>query len=121
MVGALEELNQVLRATEAQKSDTITGSLNGLLQNLGQSLTTTLASMSDRFAQSLSGSANQEFDQVVSTLGGTARLLEGMNVQFQTTQSTLTDLVRLAKDTTVEQMALEKLRLKISPMCCVNS
>ena len=112
MVGALEELNQLLRATEAHKSDAITGSLNGLLQNLGQSLTTTLASMSDRFAQSLSGSANQEFDQVVSTLGGTARLLEGMNAQFQTTQATLTDLVRLAKDTTVEQMALGKTQVE---------
>jgi hypothetical protein len=38
MVGALEELNQMLRAAEAQKSDTITGSLDGLLQNLGHSL-----------------------------------------------------------------------------------
>jgi hypothetical protein len=112
MVGALEELNQLIRATEAQQSEAITGSLNGLLQNLGQSLTTTLASMSDRFAQSLSGSANQEFDQVVNTLGGTARLLEGMNAQFQTTQATLTDLVRLAKDTTVEQMTLGKTQVE---------
>jgi hypothetical protein len=112
MVGTLEELNQLIRATEAQKSDAITGSLNGLLQNLGQSLTTTFASMSDRFTQSLSSSANQEFDQVVSTLGGTARLLEGMNAQFQTTQATLTDLVRLAKDTTVEQMALGKTQVE---------
>ena len=39
MVGAIEELNQLLRATEAQKSDAITGSLEGLLQNFGHSLT----------------------------------------------------------------------------------
>ncbi len=108
LVGALEELNQVLRATEAQKSDALTGSLDGLLQNLGHSLTSALASMSDRFAQTLSGSANQEFDQVVSTLGGTARLLDGMNAQFQASQTTFTELVSLARKTTVEQMALGK-------------
>jgi hypothetical protein len=91
MVGAIEELNQLLRATEASKSDAITGALHGLLQNLGHSLTSELASLSDRFAYALSGSANQEFDQVVSTLGGTARLLEGMNAQFQSTQTALTE------------------------------
>ena len=106
MVGAIEELNQLLRATEAHKSDVITGSLEGLLQNLGQSLTSALTSLSDRFAQTLSGSANQEFDQVVSTLGGTAQLLEGMNAQFQTSQTALTELVSFARNTTVEQVAL---------------
>jgi hypothetical protein len=108
MVGAIEELNQLLRATEAQKSDALTGSLDGLLQNLEHSLTSALASLSDRFAETLSGSANREFDQVVSTLGGTARLLEGMNAQFQSTQTALTELVSLARNTTVEQMALGK-------------
>ena len=112
MVGAIEELNQLLRATEAQKSDAITGSLDGLLQNLGHSLTSALASLSDRFAQTLSGSANQEFDQVVSTLGGTARLLEGMNAQFQSSQTALTELVSLARNTTVEQMALGKTQVE---------
>lgn len=112
MVGAIEELNQLLRATEAQKSDAITGSLEGLLQNLGHSLTSALASLSDRFAQTLSGSANQEFDQVVSTLGGTARLLEGMNAQFQTSQTALTELVSFARNTTVEQVALGKTQVE---------
>jgi hypothetical protein len=112
MVGAIEELNQLLRATEASKSDAITGSLEGLLQNLGHSLTSALASLSDRFAQTLSGSANQEFDQVVSTLGGTARLLEGMNTQFQTSQTALTELVSFARNTTVEQVALGKTQVE---------
>jgi hypothetical protein len=112
MVGAIEELNQVLRAAEAQKSDTVTSSLDGLLQNLGHSLTSALASLSDRFAQTLSSSANQEFDQVVSTLGGTARLLEGMNAQFQASQTTLTELVNLARNTTVEQMTLGKTQVE---------
>ena len=112
MVGAIEELNLLLRATEAQKSDALTGSLDGLLQNLGHSLTSALATLSDRFAETLSGSANREFDQVVSTLGGTARLLEGMNAQFQSTQTALTELVSLARNTTVEQMALGKTQVE---------
>ena len=120
MVGAIEELNQLLRATEAQKSDALTGSLDGLLQNLGHSLTSALATLSDRFAETLSGSANREFDQVVSTLGGTARLLEGMNTQFQSTQTALTELVSLARNTTVEQMALGKTQLRNSLPCCVG-
>jgi hypothetical protein len=112
MVRAIEELNQSLRATEAQKSDAIMGSLDGLLQNLGHSLTSALASLSDRFAETLSGSANQEFDQVVSTLGGTTRLLEGMNAQFQSTQTAIRELVSLARNTTVEQMALGKTQVE---------
>ena len=112
MVGAIEELNLLLRATEAQKSDALTGSLDGLLQNLGHSLTSALAGLSDRFTETLSGSANREFDQVVSTLGGTARLLEGMNAQFQSTQTALTELVSLARNTTVEQMALGKTQVE---------
>jgi hypothetical protein len=112
MVGAIEELNQILRATEAHKSDAITGSLDQLLQNLGHSLTSALATLSDRFAQTLSGSANQEFDQVVNTLGGTARLLEGMNAQFQASQTMLTELVSVARNSTVEQMALGKTQVE---------
>ena len=112
LVGAVEELNQLLRATEAQKSDTITGSLDGLLQNLSHSLTSALASLSDRFTQTLSASASQEFDQVVSSLGGTARLLESMNAQFQASQTTLTELVSLARNTTVDQMALGKTQVE---------
>ena len=112
MVGALEELNQVLRAAEAQKSDAITGSLDGLLQNLSHSLTSALADLSDRFAHTLSSSANHEFDQVVNTLGGTARLLEGMNAQFQASQTMLTELVNVARNTTAEQMALGKTQVE---------
>jgi hypothetical protein len=82
------------------------------LQNLGQSLTSLLANLSDRFAQKLSGSANQEFDQVVSTLGGTAHLLENMNAQFQASQTMLTELVSLARSTTVEQMTLGKTQVE---------
>src|SRR5262249_50218168 len=40
------------------------------------------------------------------SLSGAARLLENMNVQFQMTQSTLNDLVNMAKTSTTEQIAL---------------
>ncbi len=112
LVVTVEDLNQWLRGTQAQTSDALTGSLKGFLQNLEQSLTSTLASLSDRFAQTLSGSASQEFDQVVSTMGGTARLLESMNTQFQASQTMLAELVNVARNTTVEQMALGKTQVE---------
>jgi hypothetical protein len=43
LVGAVEELNQLLRAREAKRSDVLTGPLDGLLQNLSHSLTSALA------------------------------------------------------------------------------
>ena len=81
-------------------------------RNLGHSLTSALANLSDRFADTLSSSANQEFEQVVKTLGGTARLLEGMNAQFQASQTMLTELVHVARNTTAEQMALGKTQVE---------
>ena len=106
MVRAIEDLNQMLRAAEAQRQDSLTNSLSQLLQKLDQSITTTFGEMSTKFTESLSGSARQEFDEVITSLGGTARLLEGMNNQFQGTQLALSDLVNFAKNSTAEQMAL---------------
>jgi hypothetical protein len=108
MVNAIEELNRLLRAAETQKQETITGSLEGMLRNLERSITTTLEGMGERFKESLSASTMNEFGKVTDSLGGTARLLESMNVQSQVTQSSLKDLVNLAKSSTVEQMALGK-------------
>ena len=108
MVNAVEELNRLLRAAETQKQETITGSLEGLLRNLERSITTSLEGMGERFKKSLSSSTMDEFGKVTESLGGTARLLENMNVQSQLTQSALKDLVNMAKSSTVEQMALGK-------------
>jgi len=108
MVRAIEDLNQMLRAAEAQRQDSLTDSLSELLRKLDQSITSTFGEMSTRFTESLSGSARQEFDEVINSLGGTARLLEGMNTQFQGTQLALNDLLNFAKNSTVEQMALGK-------------
>ena len=106
MVDAVEELNRLMRATEAQKQESITGSVEGLLRNLERSITVSLEGMGERFKESLTGNAMDEFGKVTESLGGTARLLENMNAQSQMTQSALNDLVNMAKTSTAEQMAL---------------
>ena len=108
MVDAVEGLNQLLRAAEAQKQESITGSLGAMLQSLERSINSSLQGMGERFKESLSGSATEEFGKVTGSLRDTARLLENMNVQSQVTQSTLNDLVNMAKSSTAEQMALGK-------------
>lgn len=112
MVKTIEDLNSLLRAAEAQKQESITASLDTLLQHLEQSITNALEGMGTRFSESLSGTTMQQFDKVVSSLGGTAQLLENMNIQFQGTRSALNDLVQFAKDSTVEQMALGKTQVE---------
>lgn len=108
MVETMEELDRHLRAAEAQKQDSITGSVTSLLRNLEESIASSLQAMGEKFKESLSGTATGEFTHVSESLGGTARLLESMNLQFQGTQSALTELVNLAKSSTVEQLTLGK-------------
>jgi hypothetical protein len=108
MVETIEELNNHLRAAEAQKQESITGSVSNLLQSLQESITSSLQTMGDKFKDSLSGSATNEFAKVTESLGGAARLLENMNAQFMGTQTAMTELVNLAKSSTAEQLALGK-------------
>jgi hypothetical protein len=108
MVETIEGLNSQLRLAEAQKQESITGSINGLIESFQQSITTSLQAMGDKFKESLSGTATSEFSKVTESLGGAARLLENMNTQFSGTQSALADLVNLAKNSTAEQLALGK-------------
>jgi hypothetical protein len=108
MVETIEELNNHLRATETHKQESITGSVSNLVQSLQQSITSSLQTMGDKFKDSLSGSATNEFAKVTESLGGAARLLENMNAQFMGTQTAMTELVNLAKSSTVEQLALGK-------------
>lgn len=112
MVDAVEELNRLMRASEAQKQESITGSVEGLLRNLERSITVSLEGMGERFNESLAGNAMDEFGKVTESLGGTARLLENMNVQSQMTQSALNDLVNMAKTSTAEQMALGRSQIE---------
>ncbi len=106
MSSTVEDIRHLLQTAGAQSQNAITGSIESLLQNLERSMATSLEQMSGRFSESLSGSATQQFGQVVQSLGGTARLLEGMNAQFQTTQSALSELINFAKNSTADQMAL---------------
>jgi chromosome segregation ATPase len=108
MVESIEELNNHLRAAEAQKQESITGSVSSLVQGLQQSITSSLQTMGDKFKESLSGTATDEFSKVTESLGGAARLLESMNAQFMGTQAAMTELVHLAKSSTAEQLALGK-------------
>lgn len=112
MVRTVEELNQWLRVAEGQRAAATTGTLEGLLQQLGQSLSTTLTSMSDRFAHALSHSATQEFESVASALSGSAQLLSDMNAQFLATQGAFSNLIDLARNSTVEQMSVGKAQVE---------
>lgn len=111
MTTSIEDLNTIMRAAEAAKQESITGSLEALLQNLDRSMRSTLQQMGDRFAESLAGGATQQFDEVTRSLSGAARLLEGMNSQFQNTQTALTHVVEMARSSTAEQMSLGKAQI----------
>ena len=106
MVESIEELNQLLRAAEDQKQESITGSLEGMLSRLERSMTGALAQMGTSFQESLSGGATAQFQKVTDSLGGTAALLAQMNTQFMATQQMMSEVVALAKESTSEQMHL---------------
>lgn len=106
MVTVIEELAQVLKAAEAQKQESITGSLEHLLTKLQDSLTQTLDQMSRSFRESISGGAMTEFKGVNESIAGAAKLLDSMNGQFQATQNALADVVQFAKASTSDQIAL---------------
>lgn len=112
MADTIYELNQLLRAAEAQKQESITGSVESLLRSLEDSMRTSLAKMGEQFSESISGGATQHFDEVARSLTGTAKLLEDMNSQSQGTQAGLNELVRFARDSTAEQMALGKTQVE---------
>ena len=78
MVDVIEELNQQLRAAEAQKQDSIAANLTGVLENLERSIGTTLNQMGDRFSEALSGSTKGEFSELARSLTSASTLLEQM-------------------------------------------
>jgi ABC-type transporter Mla subunit MlaD len=112
MVETVDELNRLLRAAEAQKQESITGSLASMLQRLEGSITSSLGHMGDQFSESLSGTAMGQFTKVSEVLGGAAKVLGDMNAQFQRTQSALDDVVSRAKNSAVEQMAIGKTQVE---------
>ncbi len=108
MVDAIDELNRLLRASEAQKQDSITGTLSNVMEEMQRSIANSLAEMGARFTDALSGNATQQFERVAASLNSTASLLESMNAQFRTTQAALNELVSFAKNSTTEQFAMGK-------------
>ena len=112
MVETVDELNRLLRAAEAQKQESITGSLAAMLQRLEGSITTSLGQMGERFSESLSGTTMAQFTKVSESLGGAAKLLENMNIKFEMAQAALAEVVSLAKNSAVEQMALGKTQVE---------
>src|SRR5439155_2514665 len=108
----LQELTHRLHTTEADQQETLANTFRDLVQNLERSIETALGQMGSRFTESLSGSAHQEFQSVIASLGGTARLLEGMNAQFLATQQTLGELVTFANRATTEQVAMGKTQVE---------
>jgi len=112
MVESIEALNNLLRAAETQKQESITGSFSSLVLGLQRSITSSLQTMGDKFKESLSGTASDEFTKVTESLSGAARLLENMNAQFMGTQTAMAELVNLAKNSTAEQLALGKTQVE---------
>jgi hypothetical protein len=112
MVTAVEDLNQLLRATEAAKSDTISESLAGMISRLEGSLTQSLGKMGEQFTSSLSGSTMTQFSRLSESLAGAASVLEQMNTHNQATQTALTELVTFAKNSATEQMALGRTQVE---------
>ncbi len=108
MIDAIDELNRLLRASEAQKQDSIAGTLSTVMEEMQRSIANSLTEMGARFNDSLSGNATQQFERVAASLNNTASLLESMNTQFRTTQAALNELVSFAKNSTTEQFALGK-------------
>jgi len=108
MVTAVEDLNQLLRAAEAQKQESITGSIERLLTSLQQSLNGAIRDMGAQFSTSLSGSTISQFEDLSKSLGGTVRLLEGMNTQFESNRSSFNELVTFVQNSTFQQMELGK-------------
>lgn len=112
MVAAVEDLNGLLRSSEAAKSNTISESLSGMISRLETSLTKSLNNMGEQFTSSLSGTTMTQFSRLTESLAGAASVLETMNTQNQATQVALTDLVSFAKNSTAEQMALGKTQIE---------
>lgn len=112
MVTAVENLNQLMRAAEEQKQESITGSLEGLLNKLESSMTGALSQMGNRFQESLSGGAMNQFQKVTDSLSGAASLLESMNVQAMTTQQKFAEVVDLAKDSTQAQAQMGRTQIE---------
>lgn len=111
MIKSIEEMNEFLRAAEANRSDTITDSIKELLTNLQTSLTGSISEMGGKFNDSLSGNAQQQFAAVAESLANTTGILDSMNAQFSSSQNSMQEMIELARSTTKEQITLNQNQL----------
>ncbi len=105
MVTAIDDFNRFLRKAETQKHESMNGQAVLSPRDIEQSLETSLEKVGDRFINSFTGSAQGQLNQVMESLGSTARLLEQMNSQFILNQNVFNDLINVAKNVTTDQIA----------------
>lgn len=104
MNDTLEQLNSSIIRLEAQKQESVTSELRGLMESLESSLVQALGSMGTRFQDALSGAATQEFGNVQGTLEATRQMLSEMNTQFGAMQAAFAAVVQKAEESTSHQM-----------------
>ena len=110
--GSQAELLGVLKNAKESEHGVMTGKIEELLTDLKDSLSFTIKEMSKEFNKSLTGSAQDQFNDVVKSIGDTAAILSGMNTQFTGTQEALTELINLSKVSTKDQLAEGSTELK---------
>jgi hypothetical protein len=105
MSEVLVQVKDTIQRLESNKQESVVGELHGLIEALQKSITSALSEMGSQFHQQLTGAAQNEFDNVQDTLSGTARMLQDMNVQFQSMQVALGQVIEEAKRSTDTQLS----------------
>jgi ElaB/YqjD/DUF883 family membrane-anchored ribosome-binding protein len=104
MNGTLEQLHSAIVKLEAQKQESITAELRGLLESLEKSLVQSLGEMGNQFHTALSGAATKEFGNVQGTLEATRQMLGEMNSQFAAMQAAFSGIIQKAELSTNNQI-----------------
>jgi ElaB/YqjD/DUF883 family membrane-anchored ribosome-binding protein len=104
MNDTLEQLHSAIVKLEAQKQESITSELRGLLQSLENSLVQSLGDMGTQFHTALSGAATKEFGNVQGTLEATRQMLGEMNAQFASMQAAFAGIIQKAELSTNNQL-----------------
>ena len=108
MSSTLETLQSAIVRLEAQKQESVTGEIKGLLESLENSLVQALSKMGSDFHDALTGAATQEFGNVTGTLEATRQMLAEMNSQFGNMQTAFSAIVEKAEQTTSDQLRTGK-------------
>jgi len=104
MNGTLVQLQAAIVGLEAQKQESVTSELKGLLGSLETSLVQALGQMGASFHDALSGAATEEFGNVQGTLESTRLMLVEMNGQFTSMQAAFSSIIKKAEESTNSQM-----------------